>query len=178
MLHGTATLPRRLGDPQTGQGCGHGRGRSNARRRGAREGPLSRLTASGASILRTVGAGVRSAGPGGLRAPLAAAISAAAALQVPAPAPQVPAPAPRVPAPALQVPAPAPAPATPAALQVPAPAPQVPAPAAAPANVWHVSIEICQQPGEDGAALARRLRRELQRLDARDRRASLYDTDD
>ena len=46
----------------------------------AREGPFSRLTASGASILRTVGAGVRSAGPGGLRAPLAAAISATAAI--------------------------------------------------------------------------------------------------
>ncbi len=45
----------------------------------AKEGPLSRLTAAGASILGTMGAGVRSAGAEGLRRPLAGALAGAAA---------------------------------------------------------------------------------------------------
>ena len=43
----------------------------------AKEGPLSRLTASGESILGTMGAGVRRAGPAGLQRPLAGALAAA-----------------------------------------------------------------------------------------------------
>ena len=49
----------------------------------AKEGPLSRLTAAGESILGTMGAGVRRAGEEGLRAPLAGAL-AGAALAAPA----------------------------------------------------------------------------------------------
>ena len=49
----------------------------------AKEGPLSRLTAAGESILGTMGAGVRRAGAEGLRAPLAGAL-AGAALAAPA----------------------------------------------------------------------------------------------
>ena len=44
----------------------------------ARSGPLSRLTASGGAILRTIGDGVQRAGPGALRRPLAAQLTAAA----------------------------------------------------------------------------------------------------
>ena len=45
----------------------------------AQEGPLSRLTAAGASIVGTVGAGVRSAGADGLRRPLTRTLGTAAA---------------------------------------------------------------------------------------------------
>ena len=44
----------------------------------ARRGPLSKLTASGASILDTMGAGVLRAGPGALQRPLAKTLGAAA----------------------------------------------------------------------------------------------------
>ena len=45
----------------------------------AKKGPLSRLTASGASILETMGLGVFRAGPGALQRPLARALGTAAA---------------------------------------------------------------------------------------------------
>ena len=44
----------------------------------AREGPLSRLTASGGAVLRTIGDGVSRAGPGALRGPLSRQLAAAA----------------------------------------------------------------------------------------------------
>ena len=59
----------------------------------AEEGPLSKLTASGASILDTMGAGVLRAGPDALRRPLARTLGAAAAgaaLSLPPAAPAAP----------------------------------------------------------------------------------------
>ena len=158
----------------------------------ARTGPLSRLTASGAAILPTMGAGVRRAGASPLRRPLAAALGAAA-LSLPAPAIATPRPLP-LPAPAIATPRPlslpAPAIATPRPLSLPGaepsqdPAaaqaraePALAAPQAAPTVHHHHSyrIEILQQPGEDAGELAERLIRELERRQALAGREALGD---
>ncbi len=72
----------------------------------AQQGPLSRLTAAGASIVGTLGAGVGRAGPGGLQRPLSRALGAAAAgLAFTLPAPAV-TPTPALPASVATLPAP------------------------------------------------------------------------
>ena len=79
----------------------------------AREGPLSRLTASGGAILRTIGDGVRRAGPDGLRRPLASRLAAAAAALTLTVAPPVVEPAAAVPSPVVTRPVVEPAAAVP-----------------------------------------------------------------
>ncbi len=132
----------------------------------ARTGPLSRLTASGAAILPTMGAGVRRAGASSLRRPLAAALGAAA-LSLPAPAIATPRP--------LSLPGAEPS-QDPDAAQARA-EPALAAPQAAPTVHHHHSyrIEILQQPGEDAGELADRLIRELERRQALAGREALGD---
>ena len=106
----------------------------------AQEGPLARLTASGGSILGTLGEGVRRAGPGGLRRPLAQALGTAAVVAT------------------LTLP-------TAATGAVPAAESALPAGAAA-GTIQNIDnstlqIQIYQQPGEDAQALADRVLREI-----------------
>ena len=121
----------------------------------ARVGPLSRLTASGASVLRTVGDGVRRAGPDGLRRPLARELAAASAAVALAPA-------------AFDAAAFAPPPTSarpPAAETRPAPA----------VVDNSIRVAIHQQPDEDAAALVDRLLGEIERRRGIRRRAALHD---
>ena len=117
----------------------------------AKEGPLARLTASGGSILGTLGEGVRRAGPGGLRRPLAQALGTAAVVAT------------------LTLP-------TAATGAVPAAESALPAGAAA-GTIQNIDnstlqIQIYQQPGEDAQALADRMLREIEaRRQVRDRGA-------
>lgn len=112
----------------------------------AREGPLAGLTASGGAILRTMGEGVRRAGPRPLVEPLGrqfAAASTALALSVPAAA---------------------------------AAAPGGPGAGAGVYNDYRsYRITIVQQAGEDASALADRLMAEIRRRDEVRRRALLRD---
>ena len=158
----------------------------------ARAGPLSRLTASGAAILPTIGAGVRRAGASPLRRPLAAALGAAA-LSLPAPAVATPQPL-SLPAPAVATPQPlslpAPAVATPQPLSLPgeepsqgpaaAPTPAGPALAAPQAarTVHHhhdYRISIQQLPGESAEELADRVIEKLEDAQRQGRLEGLYD---
>lgn len=123
----------------------------------ARTGPLSRLTASGAAIVSTLGEGVRSAGAGALQRPLSRALGTAAAglaLTVPA---TVTASAVSPPRPALEERLRAvTASAAPASAQ----------PSVTPARTvhhHHYRIEIRQAPGEDAQDLARRVLDEIER---------------
>lgn len=118
----------------------------------ARTGPLSKLTASGASMLRTVGDGVRKAGPNGLRRPLARELAAASTALALAPA-------------VLGAAAPVPAARPPAAART--------APAAVDQSRIYVTIH--QQPREDAAALVDRLLAEIERRRGVRRRAALHD---
>lgn len=154
----------------------------------ARTGPLSALTASGGALLRTVGDGVRRAGPDGLRRPLARELAAAStvlALAPPAlgaavPVPLLADPPPAAPAmPAAPAPVPWPAAlvsglgaAAPAPPAAPAPAPR---PAASVADNRRIYVTIQQQPREDAAALVDRLLAEIERRDGVRRRAALHD---
>ncbi len=121
----------------------------------ARSGPLSDLTASGASILDTLGAGVGRAGPAGLRRPLASQLAAATTGLT------------------LAV-------ATPAAPAAAAPTPFAATSGAAPAPSVHndyrtYNITLQQQPGEDAEALADRLLREIERREQLRGRTAFYD---
>ena len=122
----------------------------------AKEGPLSRLTASGESILGTMGAGVRRAGAAGLQRPLIGALGTAAAglaltLSVPPPAR--------------------------AALAAPAAVGFEPAAArpSAPAGAPTYNITIHQQPGEDAQALVERVIEAIEERRGVDARGRLYD---
>ena len=144
----------------------------------AREGPLSRLTASGGAILRTIGDGVRRAGPRPLAVPLRreiAAASTALALSLPVVAAVAPAGV-RLGAAAAPTAA---APVQAALAPTPAAAPVQAAPAGAGVYNDHrgatFRITIVQQPGEDAAALADRLMAEIRRRDQVSRRAALHD---
>ena len=121
----------------------------------ARAGPLSNLTASGASILETMGLGVLRAGPRGLQRPLARALGTAAAglaLSLPV-------------TPALAAAAPPPAPAGPTA-----------AAGAAIDNSIHIQqLTIQQQPGEDAGDLAERVLREIEHRRRVSSREALHD---
>ena len=112
----------------------------------ARRGPLSKLTASGASILDTMGAGVLRAGPGALQRPLAQTLGAAAAGL------------------ALTLPAPATPPlASPGGGVINND------------NSIHMQLTINQQPGEDAGALAERVMREIEHRQRVRSREALYD---
>lgn len=120
----------------------------------AREGPLSGLTRSGRGLVSALGEGVRQAGPGPLRRPLAASLSAATAgLALAAPA------------------APGPALSSIAALS------SEPSPGSNRSVVVnnYYRITIAQQPGEDARALANRIIREIDQRNGRGRRGELYD---
>ena len=122
----------------------------------AKEGPLSRLTASGQSILGTMGAGVRRAGAAGLQRPLAGALGTAAAglaltLSVPPPARAVLA--------------------APAAVGFEPAAARPSAAAGAPTY----NITIHQQPGEDAQALVERVIEAIEERRGVDARGRLYD---
>ena len=122
----------------------------------AKEGPLSRLTASGQSILGTMGAGVRRAGAAGLQRPLTGALRTAAAGL------------------ALTLPVPPPAGAVlaaPAAVGFEPAAARPGAPAAAPTY----NITIHQQPGEDAQALVERVIEAIEERRGVDARGRLYD---
>ena len=122
----------------------------------AKEGPLSRLTASGESILGTMGAGVRRAGAAGLQRPLIGALGTAAAGL------------------ALTLPVPPPAGAVlaaPAAVGFEPATARPGAPAAAPTY----NITIHQQPGEDAQALVERVIEAIEERRGVDARGRLYD---
>ena len=144
----------------------------------ARVGPLSRLTASGAAILPTLGAGVLRSGASPLQRPLARALgTAAAGLALAIPAPAIPVPrsvlpqasgSPRAPEPESILPG------DPAAGSRPS------AQEAAPGSVTrvvhhHYRVAIQQQPGEDAQGLAERVIRELERRQALAGREALGD---
>ncbi len=140
----------------------------------ARTGPLSALTASGGALLRTVGDGVRRAGPDGLRRPLARGLAAASTVLALAP-PTLGAAAPAMPPPAPPPALGAAASAMPPPAMPPAPAPAAPRPAASVADNRRIYVTIQQQPREDAAALVDRLLAEIERRDGVRRRAALHD---
>ena len=120
----------------------------------AREGPLSRLTRSGRSIITTLGEGVRRAGSLPLRKPLAASLaSAAAGLALAAPA--------------------APGPAS-SSIAAPSSRPS-PGPNRSVVVNNYYRITISQQPGEDAQSLADRIIREIKQRQDQGRREELYD---
>ena len=140
----------------------------------AKEGPLSGLTASGRSIVGTLGEGVRKAGPRALQRPLARALTTATAgltlaWPVAAAVPNLAIASPSIVAQSA-----------PASLALPVPiSAATPAPAAEPAIHYHYGnnqITIHQQPGEDAEALASHILREIERRQAQRRREGLYDT--
>ena len=106
----------------------------------AEEGPLSKLTAAGGSILETMGLGLLRAGPGGLMRPLSQTLTPAAAG---------------------------------------AAAGGLALPRAAPTTVdnsIHIQqLTVHQQPGEDAAALAEKVLREIEQRRQVSRRGALYD---
>ena len=133
----------------------------------AKKGPLSRLTAAGASILETMGLGVLRAGPGALQRPLARALGTAAAglaLSLPVPGAAGAAAPQAVGAAAPQA--------------VGAAAPQVRggglgAGGAVDQGIHIGQLIINQQPGEDAGALADKVLREINQR----RRLSEYEAD-
>ena len=153
----------------------------------ARVGPLSNLTASGASILETMGLGVLRAGPRGLQRPLARALGTAAAglaLSLPvtpalAAAAPPPALAAATPPPALAAATPPPALAAatpPPALAAATPAGPTAAAGAAIDNSIHIQqLTIQQQPGEDAGDLAERVLREIEHRRRVSSREALHD---
>ena len=119
----------------------------------AEEGPLSKLTASGASILDTMGAGVLRAGPGGLTRPLAQTLAPAAAGIFSSEVLSLPA-----------------AGAAAGGLALPRAAPTTVD------NSIHIQqLTVHQQPGEDAVQLAERLLREIEQRRQVSRRGALYD---
>ena len=128
----------------------------------ARTGPLSRLTAAGGAIIRTIGDGVQRAGPGALRRPLAAQLTAAAAgLTLAAVAPAAAgltlaaAPSAVAPAAAGLTLAAAPSAVAPAAASPPA--------AAVVNNHYNYNVTVNAAPGEDARSLAGRVMEEIER---------------
>ncbi len=140
----------------------------------AKEGPLSRLTASGKAIIQTLGDGVRQAGPKPLGRPLARVLGTAAtslALALPAPVLSSPPSLAKTresrPTAAWGMPA-----------RTTAPMSANPAQAAAGYAVHHhgeTHITIHQLPGEDAQALAERVLEELDRRREQQQREALYD---
>ncbi len=126
----------------------------------AQEGPLSRLTAAGGSIVGTLGAGVRRAGPHELRRPLGRALAGAAAPAL---------------ALTLSVPAlPAARPPLSTGAQS-APQPSTVVHAAQHGGVYVRELVIHQQRGEDARDLVERILAELNRRRRQARREALYD---
>ena len=134
----------------------------------AKAGPFSALTASGQSILSTLGQGVRQAGPQALQRPLTRALTTATAgLAL-----------------ALPIAAETPEPADPVAAQsLPISSltrQHAPAVAAQPTGQtiihnYYNRIEIHQLPGEDASALPERILREIERRDQLRRRGVSHD---
>ncbi|MDE0167347.1 MAG: tape measure protein [Bryobacterales bacterium] len=125
----------------------------------ARRGPLSKLTASGASILDTMGLGVLRAGPDALRRPLARTLGAAAAGGFSSEA--------------LRLPAPAALPGFPS--RAASPPGGAPLPSQIDNSIHIQQLTVHQQPGEDAVKLAERLLREIEYRREVNRRAALYD---
>ena len=125
----------------------------------AEEGPLSKLTAAGGSILETMGLGVLRAGSGGLIRPLSQTLAHAAAGGFSSQA--------------LSLPAPAPLP------DFPSRAASPPGAASFPSridNSIHIrQLTVHQQPGEDAGELAERLLREIEHRWQVRRRGALHD---
>ena len=114
----------------------------------AKAGPFSALTASGQSILSTLGQGVRQAGPQALQRPLTHALTTATAglaltLPIAAEAPEI----------------------------IPASSPT----GRAIIQNYYNQVTIHQQPGEDAEALAGRILREIERRDQLRRRGASHD---
>ncbi|MDE0434058.1 MAG: tape measure protein [Bryobacterales bacterium] len=125
----------------------------------ARRGPLSKLTASGASILETMGLGVLRAGPGGLMRPLSQNLTLAAAGGFSSEA--------------LRLPAPAALPGFPS--RAAGPPGGAPLPSQIDNSIHIQQLTVHQQPGEDAVKLAERLLREIEYRREVNRRAALYD---
>ncbi len=125
----------------------------------AEEGPLSKLTAAGGSILETMGLGVLRAGPGRLMRPLSQTLAHAAAGGFSSQA--------------LSLPAPAPLPGFPSRAASPPGAASFPSRID---NSIHIrQLTVHQQPGEDAGELAERLLREIEHRWQVRRRGALYD---
>ena len=125
----------------------------------AEEGPLSKLTAAGGSILETMGLGVLRAGSGGLMRPLAQTLAPAAAGAFSSQA--------------LSLPAPAPLPGFPSRAASPPGAASFPSRID---NSIHIrQLTVHQQPGEDAGELAERLLREIEQRWQVRRRGALFD---
>ena len=125
----------------------------------AEEGPLSKLTAAGGSVLETMGLGVLRAGPGGLMRPLSQTLAHAAAGGFSSQA--------------LSLPAPAPLPGFPSRAASPPGAASFPSRID---NSIHIrQLTVHQQPGEDAGELAERLLREIEHRWQVRRRGALYD---
>ena len=125
----------------------------------AEEGPLSKLTAAGGSILETMGLGVLRAGPGGLIRPLSQTLAHAAAGGFSSQA--------------LSLPASAPLPGFPSRAASPPGAASFPSRID---NSIHIrQLTVHQQPGEDAGELAERLLREIEHRWQVRRRGALHD---
>ena len=125
----------------------------------AEEGPLSKLTAAGGSILETMGLGLLRAGPGGLMRPLSQTLAHAAAGGFSSQA--------------LSLPAPAPLPGFPSRAASPSRGASFPSRID---NSIHIQqLTVHQQPGEDAGELAERLLREIEYRWQVRRRGALYD---
>ena len=125
----------------------------------AEEGPLSKLTAAGGSILETMGLGVLRAGSGGLIRPLSQTLAHAAAGGFSSQA--------------LSLPAPAPLPGFPSRAASPPGAASFPSRID---NSIHIrQLTVHQQPGEDAGELAERLLREIEHRWQVRRRGALHD---
>ena len=125
----------------------------------AEEGPLSKLTAAGGSILETMGLGVLRAGSGGLMRPLSQTLAHAAAGGFSSQA--------------LSLPAPAPLPGFPSRAASPPGAASFPSRID---NSIHIrQLTVHQQPGEDAGELAERLLREIEHRWQVRRRGALHD---
>ena len=119
----------------------------------AEEGPLSKLTSAGGSILETMGLGVLRAGPGGLTRPLAQTLAPAAAGIFSSEVLSLPA-----------------AGAAAGGLSLPRAVPTTVD------NSIHIQqLTVHQQPGEDAVQLAERLLREIEQRRQVSRRGALYD---
>ncbi len=144
----------------------------------AKEGPLSRLTASGRAIVETLGQGLRRAGPKPLTQPLTRTLGAAAAgLAVALPVPVLSSP------PSLAETRES------RPLAVLDPSSRTAAPAFVPGaqaaagytvhhhrhGETHITVTIRQLPGEDAHALADRVLEEMERRQAQQRREALHD---
>ena len=125
----------------------------------AEEGPLSKLTAAGGSILETMGLGVLRAGSDGLMRPLSQTLAHAAAGGFSSQA--------------LSLPAPTPLPGFPSRAASPPGAASFPSRID---NSIHIrQLTVHQQPGEDAGELAERLLREIEHRWQVRRRGALHD---